>query len=132
MQASVIASELADALSKLQALTAEKTELVAASNQFEAAITKAKADVEASKTELQTVKLQSTMVARRVILAAMKDEDWDKAKETISKMDEPTFDLFSKSLTGGIALTASTSGPAGLRMPDQSLAAGSKTALTLK
>jgi hypothetical protein len=82
---------------------------------------------------MKAAQLQSTLTARRVILAAMKDEDWEKAKETIVKMDEPTFDLFAKSLTGGIALTASTtSGGAGLRMPDQSLAAGSKPPLTLK
>ena len=132
MQASVIASELADALAKLQAITAEKTELVTAKTRFEAELVAARAELDTARNEMRAAQLQSTMTARRVILAAMKDEDWDKAKDTITKMDEPTFELFSKSLTGGIALTASTSGPAGLRMPDQSLAAGSKTALTLK
>ncbi len=134
MQASVIASELADALAKLTALTAEKKDLVEAKSQVEADLKTAQTALVASKEELQAVKLQSTMVARRVQLAAMKDDDWEKAKDTISKMDEPTFELFSKTLTGGIALTASTTGTggAGLRMPDQSLAAGSKPPLTLK
>jgi len=127
MEASVIAAELAEALARLN-------EIVNLKEQLQAAHDKLAADLEAAKTDAQkeketlSAKVSDLVASIRRSALGLGDEDWNKRKEVILRMDDEAFNLMVASISESKSKTI-----AGVRLPEP-VAGGTqiKEPITLK